>query len=217
MTTELDDLLLELVDECSEISKKPNGYWKNLDRCLKYARSIMKKHSWEKIPTGRDLRKCGYGGFAGAIAKYHGGLNKFRQDLGEKSFRQGNGYWRNIENCIEVAKDVIDEEGHLPPSRKLNELGYSSLAYAISKHHGGFPKFRELLDQPALQKPNHFWEGQENLFGEATTVIVKYGLDELPSSTRLNKLGHNDLVSAIVKFGGGFPVFRKKLAEYLSK
>ena len=35
----------------------------------------------------------------------------------------------------------------LPPSNKLKELGYSGLSNAISRHQGGLPNFRGILNQ----------------------------------------------------------------------
>ena len=35
----------------------------------------------------------------------------------------------------------------LPPQWILNNNGYNSLSAAISTYHGGFPRFRELLNQ----------------------------------------------------------------------
>jgi hypothetical protein len=49
----------------------------------------------------------------------------------------------------------------LPGSDMLNGKGYSSLAYAISRYHSGFPAFRELLAK-AQGQPTHK-EHLENL------------------------------------------------------
>ena len=85
----------------------------------------------------------------GAVQKYHGGLISFRKKLGQESERKPNGYWESLENAIVEAKKAMEENGwgELPNDNMLRKSGHSSLGFAISKHHGGFLSFRELLSQ----------------------------------------------------------------------
>ena len=71
------------------------------------------------------------------------------------SERKSNGFY-TLENTISEAKKVMEEIGvdRLPHGNKLQELGYSSLSSAISRHHVGFNTFREILNQEIGIKSN---------------------------------------------------------------
>ena len=54
-----------------------------------------------------------------------------------------------------------------PSGRKLIELGYNGLSAAISRHHGGFPNFREKhLGEELSRKPNGYYT-LENTISES--------------------------------------------------
>ena len=71
------------------------------------------------------------------------------------SKRKPKGYWESLENTIYEAKKVMEEHGldTFPSPGKLTELGYGGLSNAIS-HHGGFPNFREIMNQELGIKSN---------------------------------------------------------------
>ena len=82
--------------------------------------------------------------------------NKTKVSEGILKNGKPDGYWKSLENTISEAKEVMKEQGvdKLPPGNKLVELGYNSLSSAISRHHVGFPNFRELLNQELGIKSN---------------------------------------------------------------
>jgi len=57
--------------------------------------------------------------------------------------------WKSLDYTIETAKKMMEEHDltTLPNQKILLRLGYSSLASAIKKYHGGFPIFRTLLGE----------------------------------------------------------------------
>ena len=65
------------------------------------------------------------------------------------SKRKSPGYWESLETCLDTSKSLMKEHGldTLPSQKKFQELGYGSLSFAISKYHGGFPNFREIMNQ----------------------------------------------------------------------
>jgi hypothetical protein len=130
------------------------------------------------------------------------------------------GYWQKLADTTSETKKLMKEQGVdiLPSSNKLTELGYSGLSNAISKYHGGFSKFRELLGQKEpTNKSNGYWT-LENTISEAKKVMEEHGLDTLPSVKKIQDLGYGSLNAAISKYHGGSSNFREKhLGEKLSK
>ena len=65
------------------------------------------------------------------------------------SKRKAHKYWKGLENTISESKKVMEEQGVdiLPSQKELIELGYSCLNIAISRYHGGFPNFREIMSK----------------------------------------------------------------------
>ena len=127
---------------------KPNGYWHSLETTISESKKLMKEHNLDKFPTQKELIKLGYSSLGNAIREYHGGLNNFRELLGEELLRKPNGYY-TLENTISESKKFMEEQGvaTLPPGDELAKFGYSSLNAAIHKYHGGLPNFREIMNQ----------------------------------------------------------------------
>ena len=197
--------------------EKPKKYWHSLGNCLDEAKSLMEKHSFDKFPSQVKLNEIGYGSLCVAISKYHGGLNKFRELLGEELLIKPMGYWESLGNCLDEAKSLMEKHSFdkFPSSGKLNELGYGSLCVAISKYYGGMGKFRKLLGQEELKKPNGYWNSLENTISEAKKIMEENSFDQLPSQQRLGELGYSSLGAAISNYHGGFVYFREILNEEL--
>ncbi|MEK6878120.1 MAG: hypothetical protein AABY22_00850, partial [Nanoarchaeota archaeon] len=59
-----------------------------------------------------------------------------------------HGVWKSLDFVIEEAKKIMKIEGWSEfPGEKSLSKNYSSIAHAISKYHGGFPAFRQLLNE----------------------------------------------------------------------
>ena len=72
------------------------------------------------------------------------------------SKRKSPGYWESLETCLDTSKSLMKEHGldTLPSQKKVQELGYGGLSSAISTYHGGFPNFREIINQELGIKSN---------------------------------------------------------------
>jgi len=128
-------------------TKKPNGYWENLENVVVEARQAMQEQEWNTLPTQQELKTHRYHSLASSISKYHGGLNTFRTTLGQTNTTKPNGYWQQEKNAITEALKAMGEQewNTLPPARELAKHRYNSLSRAISRYHGGFHNFRKLL------------------------------------------------------------------------
>lgn len=62
-------------------------------------------------------------------------------------FKNPREIWKDLEYVIEQTKKIMQENSYedAPTKDQLIESGHSKLAYAISRHHNGFPAFREKL------------------------------------------------------------------------
>jgi hypothetical protein len=140
--------------------ENPYGRWKDLDYAIRQARQAMKEQGWTILPGTRVLHKKKYSNLAHAITRHHDGVQAFRKLLGQEN---PYGRWKDLDYAIRQARKAMKEHGWttLPGSDMLNGKGYSSLAYAISRYHSGFPAFRELLAK-AQGQPTHK-EHLENL------------------------------------------------------
>jgi len=138
--------------------KKDKNIWKSLDYTIQQAKEVMEEHDLDILPPQKKLYELGYSTLAFVIINYHGGFHNFRKQLGEELTRTEHGRWRNLDYTIHHAQIVLEEHGYktLPSQKKLYELGHSGLSNAISKHHGGFPAFRAMLEgkQPPTEKEN---------------------------------------------------------------
>jgi hypothetical protein len=151
----------------------------------------------------------GYGGLAHAISMYHGGFAKFRAMLGQENMQ---GRWKDLEYTIQQLEHAMHEEGWktLPCQDVLNQNGYSSIASAINRHHGGFVKFRQILGQ---EGPMGRWKDINYTIKRAQQALQKEGWAILPSLDVLEDNGYSGLGAAIIRYHGGFPAFRKILGQ----
>lgn len=122
------------------------GRWYSLDYTLSEARKIVKRMG--ELPGAQVLRGLNTS-LEAAIIKYHGGMHRFRKLLGEDTKNIPQGSWADLEFAIGQAKEAMKERGYetLPNQQELQRAGYWSLVNAISRYHGGLPKFRQILEE----------------------------------------------------------------------
>ena len=125
------------------------GNWKKKDYALAQANRIMQKEGWTELPCTNILCERNYSSLVHAIHKYYGGMTGFRKLLGQKQRKVPNGSWQSLDYTLVEAQKIIEREGwdNLPGADTLSVKGYARLSNSISKHHGGFPHFRGLLQQ----------------------------------------------------------------------
>ena len=195
--------------------RKHMGYWSNEENLLKEVYSIMDNHRLIRFPGEKKLRKMGYFSFCKAASKLYGGMREFRESIGQEQLKRDNGLLEDLEYVIKKINSIITENKleSLPTDVKLRELGYSSLSYAISKYHGGFSRFRELLGEHPREIPKGQWKDFEFVKKYVLKFQEKNNLDSLPGKDRMRKLGHSSLMSAINRYHGGLRVFRDKIGQ----
>ncbi|MBS3082005.1 hypothetical protein J4416_03700 [Candidatus Pacearchaeota archaeon] len=135
--------------DLGEKSVSPKGTWDNPDYVLKEAQRLMNEQRWETWPSESVVGKTGNIMIPNAIRKAFGSMNAFRKILGEERPMVEPGQWRDLEYTVSQALQAFEDlkVTELPPQKYLSRNGYSGLSTAITKYHGGFPQFRELLRQ----------------------------------------------------------------------
>ena len=200
------------------MTRKPNGYWPNLENIEREARELIEKHNLEKIPSGIELTKMGESGLSGAISNhYPGGFIGLRKALGEEGIIKSKGYWPNPENIERETGEFMEKHEFdiLPNRTKLAEMGESALGSAISKHYpGGFRALRKALGEERIIKSKGYWPNQENIERETREFMEKHEFDILPSENTLGEMGRLDLGNSISRhYPGGFRGLRAALGE----
>lgn len=186
---------------------KEDHYWtkKNTEE---EARAVVEGLGY--LPTQKELTKMGRADLASAIVKNFG-FPRIRKKLGVERPRVENNYWTE-DTVLKECRKVIRQEGDLPSSNRLTELGFGALASQIQRQ-GGYNHIRELLGVEIKVRSPGFWQDESNTLKEARRVKKEHDLERLPSQQGLAKLGHSMLASAIDRYHGGFNVFRQKLGE----
>lgn len=69
----------------------------------------------------------------------------------------------------------------------------------------------------AKNKPKYYWKSQVNTVNEARKAMEKEKWDTLPGPNSLLDRGYSRLRSAILRYHGGFPKFRRALGEERKK
>ncbi|HME86999.1 MAG TPA: hypothetical protein VKE88_01150, partial [Candidatus Nanoarchaeia archaeon] len=122
-TDGISGLRLELGEEQKKL---PNGTWRDRTFRLNYAKQLLEKHKLKKLPSQTRLAEIGESGLASAIATYHKqGFRGFRKDLGQEHIRVENGFWKNEENRLNYAKQLLEKHKlkELPSEDELNKMG----------------------------------------------------------------------------------------------
>ena len=192
-----------------------SGKWKDKEFAIKQARKVIKLHNRNRLPSQRELINMGYSSLAVSISKYHSGFNKFRDLLGEESLRHAYGIWRNKEFVIEEAKKLIEKHGFnsLPDNKKLREMGYASLANAISNYHGGYRAFRGILGEEQKRREEGLLKNRKYVIEQLRSIMKERKCDTIPSSHQLRKWGYLTLDQAVYKYHSGFRELRRSLGE----
>jgi len=194
--------------------RRPNGYWKDENNLVAEARAAMQEHSWETLPVHRVLYENGLSSLCLYAAKFHGGLTRLRELLGQKNLKRSSGLWQSEDYIIEQAKLAMQENKWetLPGSHILQENGYSSLCLYAGKFHGGLIVLRKLLGQEILHSPNGCRKDKDFILGEAKQAMQEHGWDTLPSQKVLCDHGYGPLAKG-AKYHGGMAGLRKLLGQ----
>jgi len=194
--------------------QKALGVWKSLEYTVQNALEIMKEHGFDVLPGNRVLKRLGSSDLCNAIHRHHGGMRKFRKSLGQNALKRKPGEWESLDYALQQAREIMEEHGldTLPSQKKLMEIGHSALSGGI-QYHGGFYEFRKKLGERSSRTKHGRWKDLDYVMKEAQRIMQLNGLDVLPSSNKLRKLGYDGLSDALMKYHGGFHKFRKLLGQ----
>lgn len=178
--------------------------------------AVQKQYGYNRLPSNTELRRIGRYDLINAIRKYHGGFFAVRTLLQEHNERVAHGTWQSRAYAIQQARSAMDANGwkSLPEMKTLVKAGYSSLAVAITKYHGGFRAIRkDLGEQPDKVEPG-MWKSLDYTLQQALSLLRKRKLATLPSASII-QTWDSSLFGAIARYHGGFPAFRMKLNAHL--
>lgn len=192
--------------------RKSVHYFKNIENVKKEFQKAAEKlgHS----PTQVELRNNGHGDLAHGINKYHGGLRKFKEEMGERYNKLPNDYLKNKNNVESEVRKLIEKYGRFPTHKEFVKNHKTSLVASITKYHGGIRKFRNTLGYPSPQLPSGYYKNKDNVVKEVERI--KNILGRVPASPDLGKINAS-LLTAIKKYHGGYRKLREDLGYNINK
>lgn len=204
----------------SENNKHSRGYWNNPENIRLEAREFLDANpELDTIPNDNVLRTQGYSMLGAAIGKnYIGGFEQLRLDLGlQKARYTKKNQWKNLDFTLEEARRIMQERSleTLPDNVTLQKLGCSSLSLAITKYHGGFRKFRNILGEEQIEREKRVWKDLDFAINQTREAMTKEGWQDLPPHAQLVERGYSALTNAIQSYHGGYVKFRQTLHENL--
>jgi len=148
-------------------TRRPNGYW-TLENTLTECRQVIETE--EGLPTQQRMRALGQSRLAAAITKL-GGMHEIRKQLGleDQAPERPKGYWTE-ERVIEIYRELTEELGKPPSSKKLAELGYAGMSWNISHKFGGFANIQGKIGVKSGKSPNGYWSTEKTL--EACSDLI---------------------------------------------
>jgi predicted ester cyclase len=191
----------------AEIIRVSHGYWTE-ETILEELKKIRDEIG--HFPIYAELRDLERSDLAGAIST-NGGINKYREMLGEEIRKLPNGYWTE-EIILEELKKIGDDIGHFPTNTELMNMERFDLASAIAQQ-GGYNRFREMLGEEIIHVSRGYWT-EETILEEMKKIRDEIG--HFPASTELMDLERSDLSNAISNHGG-FNIYREMLGEEIRK
>lgn len=193
-----------LNDEILQVSR---GFW-NDDTIIKDLSEIKKKIG--HFPSQQELSNLKRCDLSNQIS-IHGGINKFREIIGDELLKVSNGYWTD-DTIIKQLTDVKNKISHFPTHTELLALGRTDLSSQISKH-GGYNRFRKILGDKIIQVSQGYWSDEIIV---SDLIKIKNKLKHFPTYQEIINLGHFDLANAINK-QGGINKFRLLLGDKILK
>lgn len=176
-----------------EIIQKSIGYWTE-ERIISELKII--KNKLNHFPSRNDLSIIKKSDLYQAINRA-GGLNRFRELLGDKLPQRPGGYW-TYENTLNELNKTIDKIGRFPTRDDRSKMKLSSLFQSMNVY-GGSNKFRKLLGYELIQTPKGHWNDKRIII---ELKAIHNELKHFPTQQDLCILKRVDLIGAIRKRGG---------------
>jgi hypothetical protein len=114
---------------------------------VKVVERIAAENGLDHFPTSTELDDLGHSALRANIVRHHGGVYELSRKTSLKPLSRKYGGWKDRDYVVGEALAFMREEGfeELPSFKVLHGRGYCSLGSSISRYHGGFPAFREVL------------------------------------------------------------------------
>ena len=125
------------------------GYWEDRENIVIEVKRVMDKEGLEKVPSKSYLENNGYRDISNAVTRHGGGFRELRRIFKESQKRTEDGAWQDYDFLEDRIFEAMRNEGwdELPHADILHSSGYSGIANAISRHHGGYVAVREKLGE----------------------------------------------------------------------
>ena len=188
-------------------TRKSRNYWADFANLENDLQEFIDQHGQSgRMPTKDDLSKAKRQDLIVGIRR-HGGMSVVAQrlELNERQIRKSDTSWNDFTRLEKALREFLGgQEKVMPRISQLREAGRRDLINAIHRH-GGVTVVAERLGLrlPDGVKPHGYWNDPARLERAILDFISEQGLeDRLPSYQELEAAGHNDLIGAIVRYGG---------------
>jgi SAM-dependent methyltransferase len=170
------------------------------------------------MPAYREFVGAGRTDLYKALRKYRGGPTAVAKRLGlvdrhplpDASASKPPGYWKDFANVEPAVRHVVavrGEPGLMPTGQEFEDAGFSGLAQAIVKHHGGIDAVARRLGLSAERQARVRNKGLDDVatFERALlTFIAEHGeAGRMPTLAQFKQHGRSDLGRAIRRHHGG--------------
>lgn len=185
-------------------------------------REVMTNNNLSDIPSQGVFRKIGNSTLVGNIGRFYpGGLEGLRINLGNQPLRKRNGYWEEPANIENEARLLMKELSlqDIPNATELKKLKKTPQLLAFyQKYPGGIRQLKFNLGiATQVRKPEGFLKNQEEIEQAIEDFMQEKGLETLPNSTELKKLGFGNVVNWMTQYPGGAFGLREKLGQPIGR
>jgi len=197
----IDDIVRSIVENPAS-HKRPDGYWKDFDNCKKELDIVIEKIG--HFPQTKDIQQeCS--SLAGALVKYHGGLDKIKREHYSLKTPTPKGIWQDSAYMREQLDIIVKEKGYFPTQAELKAIN-GKLCAAVSRYHGGMTVVRKKYGYDLLERPKKYWKDYGNIRKELDEMIADIG--HFPSAPEL-RVANLGLALGIKRYHGGMRKIRK--------
>jgi hypothetical protein len=121
--------------------RKPPEYWEDFSNLEHELLAFIEEHGTPRVmPKQDELIKARRSNLSNAI-RQHGGFQSVAEKLGWDYTRKRPDHWKEFDNVARELLAFIEKQGTpgvMPTKKALEKAGYSNLANAIEKNHGGY-------------------------------------------------------------------------------
>jgi hypothetical protein len=190
-------------------NKMPVNYWKNLENIKNVINDFINETG--HFPTSLELSEK-HSSVVAAIAKYHGGLSKLKQNLGYDLERRPANYWNDFKNIENTIKEFEEKNNRLPTKTDLQEKGFGGIHSAIVRNHGGLLNvYKRMGLVVRTRKPQKYWKDLKNVESELKPIIENYISEKNRFPTYDELASANCSLSQAFRYHGGYPSVLRKM------